>query len=285
MVGKFRRKAHTKLWQLKLYLGMRRARRAVARFPQSRPTPHGLKAALVVSLTSHPPRYGTLSRTLKSLLDQDVRPDHVMLWVAAPDFVALPEDVLALRQHGLSIDTCPDLKSYNKIIPTLRRWPDAYIVTADDDLYYPPDWLRTLIDGYRAGPPAICAHRMLRITYEPDGSMRPYREWEWDAIEPEDAPPAEHGLFPTGVGGVLYPPHALAPEVIDAETMMALAPHEDDLWLYWMGRRAGARYRQVGRGFDQLLWEGTQETALFTRNNAGGSDAQIEALVAHFGKV
>lgn len=40
--------------------------------------------------------------------------------------------------------------------------------------------------------------------------------------------------FPTGVGGTLYPPHALPPEVHNQEAYMTLSPHADDVWFYAM---------------------------------------------------
>ena len=41
--------------------------------------PHGLAAELVVSLTSYPPRFGTLAHTLKSLWRQNVKADRSSL--------------------------------------------------------------------------------------------------------------------------------------------------------------------------------------------------------------
>ncbi len=48
---------------------------------------------------------------------------------------------------GLTIDWCEDIKSYKKLIPTLKKYPDAIIVTADDDLIYDNKWLEQLYNA------------------------------------------------------------------------------------------------------------------------------------------
>jgi hypothetical protein len=89
-------------------------------------------------------------------------------------------------------------------------------------------------------------------------------------------------LLPTGVGGVLYPPHALHSDVTDSTLFMKLCPTADDLWFYWMARRAGATYRKVGGPFEQTLLPGTQEESLFAEN-AEANDRQIRNLVERYG--
>lgn len=41
-----------------------------------------------------------------------------------------------LRDKELTIDWYHDIKSYKKLIPTLQKYPDSIIVTADDDIIY-----------------------------------------------------------------------------------------------------------------------------------------------------
>lgn len=246
---------------------------AVARFPLvSFRKPHGLPGELVVSLTSYPKRFPTLAKTLKSLLDQTVKPDRTVLWLAQGDIP--PPDIAALEAHGLEIRFCEDLRSYKKIIPSLREWPAAYVAIADDDTYYAPDWLELLVSGSEPGVVSCRrAHRVRRV----NGSMAPYVTWEWNIIgrgEVDD-------LFPTGCGGVLYPPGSLAPEVFDEGTFQRICPDADDVWLYMMARRAGTLYRQVGGGFNNTSWPGSQAESLLTINIDGGNDRQIAAVEAH----
>lgn len=91
---------------------------------------HGLDAPLILSLTSYPPRFRTLARSLRCLLNQSVSPDRLILWVAEADHAFLPSNVHKLERQGLEIRTCPDWRSLKKIAPTLMAFPDAYIATA-----------------------------------------------------------------------------------------------------------------------------------------------------------
>ena len=51
--------------------------------------------------------------------------------------------------------------------------------------------------------------------------------------------------FPTGIGGILYPPHSLAKEVTDETLFMKLAPTADDIWLKAMSLKQGTNCRQI----------------------------------------
>jgi len=83
---------------------------------------HRLPGVLVVSLTSYPPRFGTLPLTLRSLLRQTVKPDHLILWIAPADFPLLPRSVTGLQACGLDLRVTEDIKSYKKIIPALDEF-------------------------------------------------------------------------------------------------------------------------------------------------------------------
>ena len=112
--------------------------------------PHWLPGRLVVSLTSYPKRFKGLATTLKTLLSQEVRPDFVVLWIYKDDAHLLPPNVLRLRSKGLSIRIVDvDMRSYLKLVPALAEFDDAYIVTADDDIYYPRDWLSMLVSAVK----------------------------------------------------------------------------------------------------------------------------------------
>lgn len=262
---------------------LRRAERAVARFPTiADRRPHGLRDPLIVSLTSYPARYPTLAKTLRSLLDQTVAADRTILWIAHDDMVTLPPDVRALTAHGLEIRACDDLRSFKKLVPALEAFPDAVIAIADDDVYYAPDWLAALVAGAHAHPGAVVAHRCHLALWHGDDGFRPYAEWPMASDARHDRSDAL--LFPTGVGGVLYPPRSLDARVTDAETFRALCPRADDVWFFWMTRLAGTPVRGLGSSGTTLAWDGSQEVALLHQNWLGGqNDVQIAAMMQRFG--
>lgn len=225
---------------------------------------HPLPGPLQINLTSYPSRYGLLDRTVRSLLLQDMTPDSVVLWLHEADAARLPESVLRLQaEAGLVVRTVPrDLGSYKKLLPAVREEPDAWHVTADDDIYYPPDWLGTLANGFRGDSREILCCRAHYVTLHRDGSLRPYRGWH-PKTEVRGPDPR---LFFTSGAGVLFPPGSLDPRVTDAELALALAPTADDLWWYWMARLAGSTVRRVGDNRRLITWEGAREHSLWHRN-------------------
>lgn len=91
-----------------------------------------------------------------------------MLWIAHADAASLPDDVLELRRHGLTIEFCDDLKSFRKIVPALASRPDAFIAIADD-VYYEPDWLERLVAAFDPENPTVVCNRAHRIRHD-DGA-------------------------------------------------------------------------------------------------------------------
>lgn len=238
------------------------------------PAPHGLRSPLIVSLTSYPARFGSLHLVLRSLLTQSVRADRVVLWLDEGDEHLLPPAVTSL---GVETRICPRWRSYKKIIPTLMEWPEAHIVTADDDIYYKPDWLAGLARHADAG---VVCHRAHRIALDPAGGPQPYGDWELNIGAPECSPL----VFPTGVGGVLYAPGIFHADVLRADLFQALAPTADDLWLYWMHRLCGSRPAKIGKRFRITEWPGTQSQNLRAGNlNGDGNDQAIRALTERYG--
>ncbi|MGX5829872.1 acyltransferase family protein [Mesorhizobium sp. 43Arga] len=238
--------------------------------------PHGLPGDLIVSLTSYPKRFPTLHLTLRCLLSQTVAPDRVILWVTAEDGAQLPASVTDLKLQGLEVRFCKDIRSYKKIIPTLLAFPAAYIVTADDDVYYSRRWLEQLVA--RAGEKTVVCHRGHSVAFDDAGRIEPYSKWSFDVTETVGM------LFPTGVGGVLYGPKSLSPETVDEDKFTDLCPQGDDIWLFWMGRRVGSKYIKTKNRWVELPWKGSQVSALHLTNvGSGMNDEQIQKVTSHFG--
>ncbi|WP_416861963.1 hypothetical protein, partial [Helicobacter ganmani] len=108
---------------------------------------------LIASLTSYPLRIPTLHYTLYSLLTQTLKPHKLILWLSKEEFPNkeqdLPSSVLDFTNHGLEIKWCEkNIKSYKKLIPTLQDYLNAIIVTCDDDVIYPKNWLSKLYNAY-----------------------------------------------------------------------------------------------------------------------------------------
>lgn len=274
------------LWRLRVLqekwrtvLRLRAAERAVAKFPRvAAKRKHCLPFEVVVSLTSYPPRFPTLAATLKSLLDQEVQPDRVVLWLTKDDYEVLPRNVLELFDHGLEIYTCENYLSYKKLIPSLKKFPDSAIVTADDDLYFHPKWLSSILDVYDHNCPAIICSRAHLAKLGPDRRLLPYASWVMDTHETIDVSETEL-LFPTGGSGALYPPRILPEEICDAAQFLTLCPHGDDLWFFWLAEQSGVPHVRIVERVPLVCWRGSQDAGLFHDNvDRGRNDEQIHNL-------
>ena len=185
---------------------------------------------VIVSLTSFPARINYVYETVTSLLDQTFKPDMVILWLSEEQFPNreedLPESLKDLCKYGLEIKWCNDIKSFKKLIPTLKAYPNDIIVTVDDDVYYERVMLERLYDAYLENPNYVHCHRCTYIYYKNNqikakiGGKKYYK-----------CPSYANKL--TGVGGVLYPPNCLYKEITDENLFMTLTPTNDDVW-FWM---------------------------------------------------
>lgn len=253
----------------------------VKRMPISPGVPHTLPGKLVVSLTSYKRRFSVLPLTLRCLLKQSVRPDHLILWIAYADKEFLTKDILDLQFYGLEIKFCEDIRSYKKIIPTLRDYSDAFIVTADDDLFYDKDWLKKLISNWDGNEKTIVAWRAHQILLNDKNLPTSYKNWGWNSVSTTESSDL---LFPTSGAGTLYPPFSFHTDVINVNKFLKLAPDADDVWLYWMHHINGSKCKVVGENFPLITWPGSQEEALFLKNlHQGENDVIIKKMIDSYG--
>lgn len=244
--------------------------------PHKHPLPH----PVIISVKSYRPRFPTLHYTLDCLLRQSTAPDKVILWIDPEDFSYLPDTVLRLRTLGLEIvQTSHNQRSYGKIIPALKSFPDAAIVTVDDDSYYQENFLELLLNAWSGDCKEIVCHTAFKITKDQNGNLEPFLLWH--PITSETEPRLD--ILPFGAGGIMYPPGSLPEETLDETKFMSLCPAADDLWLYWMGRKNGCAYRRISGHSWIVAWPWTQEEALHHTNNTGGNDKQIQNLVQEYG--
>ncbi len=94
----------------------------------------GEEAQVVVTPTSIPSRMGRVDLVVRSLLDQDLAPAKILLWLPESLRGPLPwhlEKLLGGRfEIAYTALTCP----HKKLIHTLERYPDRLAVTCDDDM-------------------------------------------------------------------------------------------------------------------------------------------------------
>lgn len=222
---------------------------------------------LIVSITSYPPRFHQLHLTLRSLIQQSLVADKIILWINEHDIELLPKNVTELASDYLEIHSIkgPDLKSYKKIIPSLMSFPNSIIVTGDDDVFYYSNWLWDLyINSLRENHSKVICHRAVIVGITKEGKYEEYQKWE--SLGPYDDVTSMR-VFPIGIGGVLYPPGCFHEDVLNIERFLKLAPNGDDIWLYFMSTLTGVLKRKISTNFtDPPTHIGSQDSALWHSN-------------------
>lgn len=242
--------------------------------------PNVVNVPVIVSLTSYPGRIDIVHKTIKTLLNQSFKPNKIILWLADEQFPnhVIPNTLNELLQYGLDIMWCDNIRSYKKLIPALELYPDAIIVTADDDNYYSKNWLEKLIDSYKMYPTAISAHKVTKFYMDND-------EWTWNAGGRDyyNTPSFLNKLV--GVGGVLYPPKCLYKDIDNRDLFMKLASTNDDQWFWFMAILKGTPIVVVT---DPIIHakpvEGTLSSGLWTVNDSeeGNFAKQFNSLIDYY---
>lgn len=188
---------------------------------------------IIVSLTTYKTRINHVKYTIYSLLNQTVKADEIILWLPNDEFLDnesnIPEEILNLRNNGLTIKICENIKSYKKLIPALKEYPNDLIITADDDIYYPQDWIETLYLQHKKHPDNIITHRAKKITLN-NGEINSYNKWHII----ESMQKASYTNFFTTGGGTLFVPSFLDNTVFDEKLFKKLTPYSDDIWFWAM---------------------------------------------------
>jgi hypothetical protein len=254
-------------------------------------TQENKKQQVVISMTSFPEAIRYAKRAVKSLLRGTVQPDKLVLYLTFSQFEhgQLPASLTALaakydRFEIRNYDR--DIRSYRKLIPALADFPEAIIVTVDDDVYYHPHMLSDLLRWHERIPDAVLAHRAKTIKLG-----EPYRRWRkyrwYDFVFKRI-----HRSFltlQTGVGGVLYPPHSLRADMMDADLFTKIAPSTDDIWFWAAGVANGYPVVPVPFGRNKPIGVGKPKTlSLKWTNFKAGTDRNsmaLDAILTHYPEI
>lgn len=233
-----------------------------------------------VTLTSYGSRINdTTPYAIASILNQEVLPDRLFLWLAHGSKTSQNYDKLI--SCGLEIRYCDDIKSYKKLIPALEEFPNDVLITADDDVIYPKDWLSRIISANKTDPTCILGFRCHGITLTDQLEVSPYSQWR-KFINKDDCIP-QFSIFPTGVNGILYPPKSLNKICLRRDLFMRIAPTGDDIWFWAMGRLNGTKYKIVQHELQYFDPLDPSKNGLFEEvNSSGGNDIQFNKIMNEF---
>lgn len=244
----------------------------------------GHKTQLIVSLTTHGERLYEVWLAIESIMQGTVKPSAIVLWLGENEPEEMPISLRRQMKRGLTIRRTRDIRSYTKLVPALQHYPEADIVTIDDDILYPPDFLENLLLMHRLHPQAIVANKVMRLRRAQDGVPEGIREWPY-TLETNGERDAD--LFFEGFGGVLYPAHSMPKEALNEDVFSTISPTNDDAWFNAMARLAHCPIVPCNvHPYDYIaaVNPNVQSTALYHTNNTAENlnDKQIRNIWEHY---
>lgn len=237
---------------------------------------------LIVSLTTYPKRFNVVYLTIESLMNQTMKPDKIILWLAKDELVnnEIPSKISKLKLRGLEIRIIDEnLKSYNKLIYALKEFKTSNIITCDDDIIYPKFFIEGLYKTLNKFPKNIIAYRCTLMKKIDEKTLAPYLSWP----AATDNKPS-FNLFPTGVGGILYPPNSLNEQVFNKDLFLRLAPSADDIWFKAMALLNNTKTVMVNeKSIEFPMIRGSQDDALWHVNVLENkNDEQLKNVFDYF---
>lgn len=239
---------------------------------------------IIVSLTTYGRRIYQVHLVIESLLEQTLKPNRIILWLDQEEFKRrddLPLKLIRLCNRGLQIEFCKNLRSYNKLIPTLQQYPASIVITVDDDVLYPEDLVERLYKAYIKDPGKVYFYRGHKMVVT-NGNLQPYNSWKFETEL--DEPSLLN--FPTGVGGVLYTMNLLDEEVLNVENFTNLAPLADDVWFKAMSLKKRILCEQIKLECpfrEKFIFLETEDTGLATENvMQNKNDEQIASVFRYY---
>ena len=230
-------------------------------YPKSKP-------AIIVSLTSYPPRINNLQPTLKTIFNQTVQPDKIILWLAASEFpqkeADLPKYLIELiRQKKITIEWCNNLKPHKKYFYALQKYCNDIVITIDDDLLFSPKTIKCLLKSYKKFPQAVSAMRC-HIMHPEGEKFADYNCFTHEQNEIVGVPSMR--LLATNGAGSLFPPRLLDFQYFDENLINELCLNTDDLWLKAIEVLSDVPVVQPQRFGELKYAENSQTTSLWQTN-------------------
>ncbi len=237
---------------------------------------------IIVSLTSYAERLKYVPAVIGSMLRQTVKPDRIVLWLGKEDArnKDLPKIFTTLMDYGLEIRYRPDIRAHTKWYYAFKEFPNDLIITVDDDIIYESTVIEKLYKTYIKYPNMVPALRVHRIRFEDNATLKNYNDWDWEYSAPKGT--ASHQFFATGVGGVLYNPEIMNPEICNLDYIKKYCPTQDDFWMKVMEVLSGARVVLADNKSktNGVTISGSQRTAMWRINvKRGGNDKQIQTVL------
>ncbi|HBR1047229.1 TPA: glycosyltransferase family 2 protein [Klebsiella pneumoniae] len=219
---------------------------------------------VVVSLTTHGKRIKTVYLTIESILDGCILPKKIYLWLDDDViYKNLPKSLLNIKDCRFEVKLSNNYGPHTKYFPyILMQDFTNLLVTADDDILYPAEWLSMLVSANLAEPDKICCYRAHKICFRDEFQMSNYNEWDKClTVEPSFC------NFATGVSGVIYPKEFQLELYNEGTGFIQKCLKADDVWLHFIAVKYDFKIKQIQKEPIHFpIINNTQDVALFNSN-------------------
>ncbi|WP_146131641.1 glycosyltransferase family A protein [Chromobacterium amazonense] len=186
---------------------------------------------IIVSMTTISSRIDSITPCLKSLLEQNYDNYEVILNISESPYLidAGISKEIAQREipKDIKLSFVENTGPYRKLLPTLQNCSDnTPIITVDDDVIYPNNFISTLITANSIYDCPI-AFRGREITVN-DKRINNYNGWKKNNLTGSGM-----AKLPTGKDGILYRKRYFHKNVFNIDLAKKIAPTTDDIWFKW----------------------------------------------------
>lgn len=239
---------------------------------------NNLKNKIIVSLTTYSKRIEEVYLVIESIFNQTLKADKIILWLDETEFdeETIPNILKNQRERGLEIRYYENIKSYKKLIPNLKEYQNEIIITIDDDIIYPINFIERLYKNHIKFPNVILCNIGREIPKNKKLILE-YKNWKFT----KNIKFPMYEIVPIGAGGILYPPNCFYKDIQNKELFQKLAPIADDIWFKTMTLKNGVKSMVIGE-IDKYLkqiivLEEAQDIALY-KTNIKANNIQIKKV-------
>ena len=186
---------------------------------------------VIISITTIPVRKELLKRTLPYLLKQNYFAKLIINLdnnLTEEDYKFYETEIASQDKRIEIYKECESKwRSCNKLLPTIKRYPDDIIITLDDDLGYGSDIVKCLLEGYIKFPNCIISHEVNPLKITDDNYIQYLNDF---AIKIGQL---DYSKYMSNA--CLFPPHTFdGTDIFNYDKMMALTNGtHDELW-FWV---------------------------------------------------
>lgn len=220
---------------------------------------------LTCTLTTFPDRINSVQYTIKSLFNQSIKPDRIVLWLASSEFenVEFPDSIKALQKRGLEIRYCENLFGHKRHYKMTDEQKDnELIIMFDDDIIFPYYIIERLYNKWKQFPNSVICERGQCIAFKDGEVLNP---GHWPVTSKVGVNTPSFRILASPGGGCLVPPHAFYKDSNVSEIIQKYALKTGDIWLMFMAVQNDTKIIRTHRYHRTFILSEEQQTVQLGR--------------------